>query len=289
MSRMPIVAGTFYEASPAACRSAVAGLLDQARPPDSVPAGCVGGLVPHAGWVCSGAVAALTLKAVTRDWAGQTMVLLGAVHARAGASGMLYSQGKWRSPLGDVEIDADLGQTISAACADVDDDPAPHAREHSLEVQLPLIQVLCPGARIVPLMVPPSPKAADIGRQVGALLAQRDRTVLVLGSTDLTHYGPRYGITPAGVGHAGIEWATKNDRKLLDLIESMAAEEIVAHTTRYHSACGGGAIAATIAACRELGATTGTVLCHTNSNETLRAHLGADDDNAVGYASVVFS
>ena len=289
MTRMPIVAGMFYDASPASCRQGVSDLLDQAHLPDNLPAGCVGGLVPHAGWVCSGAVAALTLKALTRNWRGRTLLLFGAVHSRSGPKGMLDASGSWQTPLGDVQVDADLAEVILSTCADVIDDPNAHAREHSLEVQIPLIQVLCPEARIVPLMVPPSPLAVAVGTAVGRALAAQDPPVLVVGSTDLTHYGPRYGITSAGVGPAGIEWAMRNDRRLLQLIESMSAEEIVGDTTRTHSACGGGAIAATIAACRAMGASTGTVLRHTNSCETLRAYGQTDTANAVGYASVVFS
>ena len=70
-------------------------------------------------------------------------------------------------------------------------------------------------------MVPPSPLAVGIGQQIGSVLAGREKDVLVLGSTDLTHYGPRDGVTPAGVGQQGIEWAKQNDQRLLKLIESL--------------------------------------------------------------------
>ncbi|NQU75993.1 MAG: AmmeMemoRadiSam system protein B [Planctomycetes bacterium] len=289
MTRMPIVAGMFYEASAAACRQAATRLLQQVRLPDELPTRCVGGLVPHAGWVCSGAVAATTLKALTHQWGGQTILLFGAVHSRSRDQAMVYAQGAWHSPLGDVPIDAQLAEAILSTCDNVVSDANAHAGEHSIEVQLPFIQLLCPQAHIVPIMVPPSMLAVGIGRQIGEVLAGWDLPVLALGSTDLTHYGPRYGITPAGVGPAGLQWAHQNDQQLLKLIKSMAAEEVIDHTTRYHSACGGGAIAATIAACSSLGASAATVLWHTNSSETLRSLGSTDTDNCVGYASVVFS
>ncbi len=289
MTRTPIVAGTFYEASADACRQSALKLLDEAVLPAEVPERCLGGLVPHAGWVCSGAVAAMTLKALRRNWSGQTIVLLGAVHAVARPEAMLYDTGAWRTPLGDVPIDAEIAAVILAGCPDVVADPRSHGREHSLEVQLPLIQQVFPEARIVPMMVPPAPLAAGIGRQLAKCLAQYDPAPLIVGSTDLTHYGPRYGITPAGIGKVGIDWAMDNDRRLLELIETMRADNIVPETSARHNACGGGAIAATVAACGELGATKGVLLRHTNSAETLAAYHGDTSTDAVGYASVVFA
>jgi len=295
MMRMPAVAGMFYEAEPIACRKHVRELFRSAdeiahgQASAQAPAGCVGGLVPHAGWVYSGAVAALTLQALADDEFGGTFVLLGAIHAASGAKAMVDSADSWRTPLGDIPIDKDLAAALVDASADIVFDADAHTREHSLEVQAPLIQMLCPRASILPILVPPSPVAADAGRQIGRILKPRSGDVRVVGSTDLTHYGPRYGITPAGVGPQGLQWATANDQRLLKLIEGLQQDKIVADTASTHSACGGGAIAATIAACRELGATTGTVLRHTNSSQVLAAHGQRDTANAVGYASVVFS
>jgi len=289
VTRAPIVSGQFYESSPAACRRAVEGLLAGAELPGVLPAHCVGGLVPHAGWVCSGRIAAMTLKALAADWNGQTVVLLGAVHAYSGPKAMLYPAGSWETPLGQVPVDAELAQSVLNACGDVAADPAAHGREHSLEVQLPLIQMVMPAAKILPLMVPPSPLAVMIGEQLGSLLSQQGIPPLVVGSTDLTHYGPRYGLTTAGTGPGGVDWAMANDRHLLTLVESMAADRIVDQAVANRSACGAGAIAAAIAACGALGATAGTVLAHTNSCETLKAYGQRDNTDSVGYASVVFA
>jgi hypothetical protein len=286
---MPIAAGTFYEASPAACRAAVRRLLEQARLPEDAPKNCIGGLVPHAGWVCSGAVAALTFKALAQDWNGGTLVLLGAVHSRTEPQALVYPSGSWQTPLGTVAVDEEVAEALLAASDDIVADPNAHGGEHSLEVQLPLIQELWPQAKIVPIMAPPSPLAAEAGRAIGQALAALRRRVPVIGSTDLTHYGPRYGMMPAGTGKAGLEWARRNDRKLLQLIQTMAPDPVLADTSRTHSACGGGAIAATVAACSALGAKTATLLQHTDSVQTLRPLGMTDMENVVGYASVVFS
>lgn len=289
MTRSPIVAGSFYEASAAACRENAEALLAAAQLPESTPQRCYGGLVPHAGWVCSGAIAAITLKALARQWSGGPVVLLGAIHSPSGPEAMIYDRGSWETPLGEVAVDADLAAKIVAACPDVVVDCHAHGREHSLEVQIPLLQVLWPEVTIVPILVPPSARAVDVGSQVGKVLAGCESPPPVVGSTDLTHYGPRYGIAPAGVGPQGIAWSVENDKALLELVQHMAADRIVDHADRHHSACGAGAIAATMAACAELGAQTGVVLCHTNSYETLKAFNPNDTSTAVGYTSVVFA
>ena len=109
------------------------------------------------------------------------------------------------------------------------------------------------------------------------------RQAPAIGSSDLTHYGPRYGMAPAGTGQQGIEWTKANDRRLLDLVVQMRADEIVVEARAHHNACGAGAIAAAMAYAAELGASRGLVLEHTNSYEAMP--LGAPSDH-VGYAAV---
>jgi hypothetical protein len=274
MRRSPIVAGTFYESAPGACRKAVEEMLAAAPDPESLPSRRLGGLAPHAGWICSGQIAATTFKALQDQPTAQTIVLL--------------DRGVWATPLGDLEVDEQLAEQVLQQCHHVRADPAAHANEHSLEVQAPFIQVLWPDAKILPLMAPASPVAANIGSELGAVLAQHDPAPLVIGSTDLTHYGPRYGVTPAGVGPQGIEWARENDRRLLELIEDLKDEQVVHETSEHLNACGAGAVAATIAACKALGAEKGIVLKHTNSHEVLKDVYPGESADAVGYASVVF-
>ena len=108
-----------------------------------------------------------------------------------------------------------------------------------------------------------------------------------LASSDLTHYGANYGLVPAGTGPAGLQWAADNDRRLLDLIAGMEVERIVPEVRKHLNACGAGAIAAMLAACREMGAAEARLVWHTNSYETLAGVAPQSPDNAVGYAAVV--
>ena len=289
--RYPVVAGSFYESSPTSCKHHVEKLLAAAQVPDNLPGRLFGGLVPHAGWMFSGRVAALTLKALHKATGGLTsLVLFGAVHHYGAAErGEVYDSGVWRTPLGELAVDEELASAIvSAGGSCLRSNPAAHTREHSLEVQLPLIQMIAPGAKIVPIAVPPTELAVEIGRAVGEVLQERG-TVVVVGSTDLTHHGGHFG-SPFGEGAKGEQGTVRNDRRMLDLVESMAAEKVPAEAERQGNACGAGAIAATIAACRELGATRGVCLEYTNSYRVVRQLFPQEtDDTTVGYASVVFA
>jgi len=139
-------------------------------------------------------------------------------------------------------------------------------------------------------MIPPSDHSETLGRIIGRTIRDSGTDALVVASSDLTDYGPSYQFSPAGDGADGIRWAKDtNDRRILDLIVAMTGDRIVAEATEHKNACGSGAIAAAIGACRELGATRGNVLEHTNSYEVLRERFGESGTDAVGYAGIVFA
>jgi len=287
--RPPARAGSFYDASPSACRRHAMKLIESADVPADLPERLSGGLVPHAGWVFSGRLAAMTFKALGGQGAPATFVLLGADHFGTVQRGEVYDAGAWQSPLGEVRVDEELAAALLAADDCLHANPQAHAEEHSIEVQVPLMQAAYPEARVVPIAVPPTDLAVQIGRTIGRTLADRFGGARVVGSTDLTHHGGHFG-NPGGRGREGVAWTTANDRRMLDLIEAMDAEAVVAEARTRSNACGAGAVAAAIAACRELGATRGICLEYTNSYEVVhRMSPGDPDDTTVGYASVVFT
>ena len=285
MRREAIVAGMFYPAEPERCRSEVARLLHDAGA-DLPGSGFRAGLVPHAGWAYSGRTAARTFAALAAGGSPDSVVLFGAVHAWGVARPSIYRRGSWETPLGDVDVDEGLADAVLKQTGNqMADDPRAHAEEHSLEVQLPFIKYLFPEAGIVPIAVPPTEHSALLGERVAQGVQASGKVVYVVGSTDLTHYGPRYGHAPAGVGPGALLWARENDRRLLDRILALQVEEVVTLARREHSACGAGAIAATAAAARQLGARRGVLLEYTTSYDVHPAGAPAE---FVGYAAVVF-
>ncbi|MDD4890637.1 MAG: AmmeMemoRadiSam system protein B [Phycisphaerae bacterium] len=294
--REPVVAGTFYQAGAAACRrdcqalfaEAMAGLDAAEGPGRHLPERIVGGIVPHAGWIYSGEPAARTLEAIARGRTPATFVIFGAMHLARGREGLLFGSGGWRTPLGDVDVDEPLAATLAAATDLIVASAAAHLEERSIEVQVPLIRHRFPAAKIVPILVPPSGVAHEIGAAVGKAIRSAGADAVVLGSTDLTHYGPRFPFTPRGLGPAALRWAKEvNDAGVIRLVETLAAERVVAETEKNSNACGGGAVAATLAAAAAMGATRGVVLEHVTSYEVMLKRFGERSDDAVGYLSAV--
>ena len=287
--RLPYRAGSFYPASPGRCREDVHCLTDSVDLPTDLPQGLRGGLVPHAGWTYSGKLAAGTLKALCAGGAPKTFVVLGADHTGAARQGEVFDSGAWQTPVGDLSIDEELASALLDAASSLRANPQAHTQEHSIEVQTPLIQILAPEAKFVPITVPPTAPAVQIGEAIGEVLSRGPGPTVVVGSTDLTHHGGHFG-SPHGTGRAGEQWSRQNDRRMLDLIEAMEAERIIVEARERMNACGAGAVAATVAACKCLGATRGLCLEYTNSYELIHATMpDYADDTTVGYASVVFA
>ncbi len=288
--RMAVVAGRFYESSPAACRQQVEAMLAKAQAEQDLPARIVAAVVPHAGWVFSGPLAAMVFAAIKRQQEVDTFVIFGAVHSVMARMGILYDTGQWGTPLGKIDVDEELAEEILRHGDELLlADPESHSREHSIEVQVPFIQYLFEQAKILPIMVPPIPRADEIGRVVGQLIAQSDKRIVCIASTDLTHYGPSYHYTPMGTGPQAIQWAKeKNDRFFIDLALSMQADKLVESAQMYYNACGAGAVAAAVAAAAELGANKGYLLAHTTSAEVMARQYQRQSEDSVGYAAIVY-
>jgi AmmeMemoRadiSam system protein B len=191
--RTPAVAGFFYEAEPAMLRTKVRSLLERARRTPEPESSWAALLLPHAGHVYSGGIAAAGVAAVS--WPAK-VILLGPNHRGEGAGAALSPASAWRTPLGDVPVDGDLGRDLLAACPDLEADAAAHRHEHSLEVLLPFLQEAAPGLSIacVSLGEPDPRLCAAVGDGVAKVVAGREargeRVALVV-SSDLNHYLPR--------------------------------------------------------------------------------------------------
>ncbi len=247
--------------------------------------------MPHAGWSYSGRLAAMTFRAVMeREEPVATLVIFGADHTGAVGAGEVYDAGCWETPLGPLEVDETLAAELIDASPLLRGNPDAHDGEHSIEVQLPLIQAVDPAVRIVPIGMPPDPVAVEAGRVIGDVLNTAGRNdVCIIGSSDLTHHGGHFG-SPGGSGEQSEAFATENDERILALVKELKAEEIIPEVRKSRNACGAGAIAATLAAVRAMGATAGRLLEYTNSYRLTRENYPwVLDDTTVGYASVVFA
>jgi AmmeMemoRadiSam system protein B len=289
-TRKPIVAGQFYPGQHDACIDQINRCLDAGTPGESLPDEIVAGIVPHAGWTYSGPLAAMVFSAIRQQHEKvRTFVVFGAAHSYFGPSPALCDRGVWETPLGEAAVDEELADAVLKSGTAVSDTNA-HRGEHSIEVQIPFIQHLFPGAKILPIVVPPTGDAVALGTSVGEIIAQDgQKKIVCIGSTDLTHYGPHYGFTPEGTGEKALAWAKNvNDKKFIDAALKLDAASLPAIAAANTNACGPGAAAATVAAAKVLGSQRGILLAHTTSNEIMLERMGSAGADAVGYAAIIF-
>lgn len=288
--RQPVVSGQFYGGSRGQCIAQLEKCLSKSIGDIDLPESIKGAVVPHAGWVFSGVTAGLafqSIKKINKDV--DTFMIFGAAHRYRGELPAIFDEGKWASPLGDIEVDSELANAFADNYSKVRFDPGAHNGEHSIEVQVPFIQYLFEGSKILPVMVPPVEGVVSFGSELGGFLNEYGGSVVLIASTDLTHYGPGYGFCPQGRGAGGIEWAKEvNDSEFIEHLVRLESREALRHSVANHSACGGGAAAALVEAVKEMGSNKGTVLEHTNSSEILEVQYGQSSTESVGYASIIF-
>jgi len=281
IQKRPMHNRSFY---PGDLKRQVEDFLSGFEPPDE-PVDLVGGVVPHAGWMFSGRVAAKVWRTLAERRRPRSVILFGAVHNPSVEVNAIYPEGSWETPLGDVEVDAELAALIlNAVSALAAADPDAHRGEHSIEVQMPFIKALLPGVKVVPIAVSPHHQPVQLGDLIAH--ATKGLPVIAVGSSDLTHYGEdRFAFAPRGTGPAAHEWMKSNDQRVILLAERLLAEEIPPEVAAHHNACGPGALAAVTAFARARGSEGGIVLEHTTSHEVVPE---ASFTAGVGYAGMVF-
>jgi hypothetical protein len=287
--RKPIVAGQFYPAQQQLCRQEAAGYTDISRIDKDLPDKIRAAIVPHAGWTFSGATAGKVFASIKKqNEKVDTFVIFGAAHGYFGKIPAVYPKGSWQSPLGDIEIDTEISDKILKEELAVDKETA-HQSEHSIEVQLPMIKYLFSDAKLVAIITPPSENSAKLGEGVGEIISRSDKNIVCIASTDLTHYGPRYGFTPMGAGREGLKWASEvNDKKFIELAINLDPEGLLESAAENANACGPGAACAAVGAAKKTGVKKGVLLEHTNSNKIMEELMGTNSAESVGYAGIVF-
>lgn len=266
-SRQPAVAHQFYPGDPATLQRTLEQLVptaDQAEPALAV-------VLPHAGYVYSGAVAGAT---VARARVPNEVVVLGPNHHGLGAAAAVMERGSWRMPWGEVAINTPLASSILNHCPDLEADELAHLREHSLEVLIPFLHHRQPALEIVPICL--ARNDYDFCRRTGQGLATalktRSSPVMLAASTDMTHYESRH--------QAGAK-----DRLAIEQILALDPEGLY-HTvgSQRISMCGVIPTVITLIAALELGATQARLVRYSDSGE-----VSGDTEQVVGYAGFVIN
>ncbi len=275
------LAGTWYPETASGCRDQIASFIasTDADAADTTPR--VGGVVPHAGWVFSGGIACRVFHHLAKMPAPDAVVVFG-MHMHPSSRPCIMTRGAWETPLGPVPIHEALAEGLSEAFNFGKDRPSDFERDNTIELQAPFIRHFFPDTPFVPMGVPPTPTAAEIGAAVVSMAAARSLSLLVIGSTDLTHYGPNYGFMPEGSGPRALEWVTNdNDRRAIQAILELNPQRVIREGLNSNNACCSGAVSAAVSAAAAAGASTPRLLAYGTSHDV------SPGDSFVGYAGIV--
>ncbi|MHC4913947.1 MAG: AmmeMemoRadiSam system protein B [Planctomycetota bacterium] len=263
--RKPAVAGQFYPGRKEQ-------LLAELERYLSVEAGAqkaVGVVAPHAGYVYSGGTAGAVYSRVKIP---DRVAVLSPNHTGMGSPVSVWAEGSWLTPLGAVEVDAPLAAALLERCPEAQGDEAAHAREHSLEVQLPFLQKLNPDAKVLPVTLGTHRASTleSVGRALASAITDAGGDVLVVASSDMTHF-------------ESAESARRRDEMALEKLRAMDPAGLIDVVTRERiSMCGAAPAAVMLWAAKELGATGCELVDYTHSGM-----VTGDDSEVVAYAGLI--
>ncbi|HEY32313.1 MAG TPA: AmmeMemoRadiSam system protein B [Dehalococcoidia bacterium] len=266
MIREPVVAGGFYPGTADRLKSVLEQLVEEKAVKEDV----VGALMPHAGYEYSGGVAGATISRVKFT---DTFVIMGPGH-RPGLGGpfSIMTEGVWKTPLGEVAIDEELGKKILASSRFLKEDYVAHLQEHAVEVQLPFLQYFKPDVRMVPIVLAHADVTVyqEIGQALAGAIREIGREVVIIASGDMTHYEPQ-------------KVAEQKDRQGVEAILSLDEVELLKRVQEQDiSMCAYAPAASMIVAAKELGAGGAELVKYQTSGDTT-----GDYSAVVGYAGII--
>lgn len=262
--RAPVWAGAFYDQDSGRLAAQIDAYLGNVKDLP-IPAQSVRALIcPHAGYVYSGQTAAYAYRLV-KGQPYETVVIIGVSHRYALDGCSIYLRGGFSTPLGVAQVDEALAARIAKASG-FSYVPEAHAEEHSVEVQVPFIQRALPGAKIVPIVMGYPNRRHVYALAEGLAEVSGDDGVLIVASTDLSHYLSK-------------KEANSADNQTISLIRNLSANTILAKCARAENImCGGAGVAATLIAMQKRGDPQVDVLRYSDS-----ADISGDEDRVVGY------
>lgn len=275
--RTPAVAGMFYPKEAEKLKSLVNGCFLHDFGPGKVPPSdskkkIYGVICPHAGYVYSGPVACHSFYAISSN-PFELFIIVGPNHWGIGCNIASMKDCTWETPLGSVEVDSEIVQELVDTSDLIEIDFFSHTKEHSLEVQVPILQeVFSNKFKILPIALIDQSKETAIELGKGIAKIAKKHNAMIIGSSDFTHYEEN-------------DFAYKQDKALIEPILNMDLENFYeVLQAKNVTACGYGAMATTMVACKELGATKGELLKYATSGD-----ISGDKSSVVGYGSIIFS
>ncbi len=265
MIRNPVAAGSFYPASAAQIEAMMERMVDE----DVEKQDVIGLVSPHAGYIYSGPVAGAVISRINFK---DTFIIMGPNHTGTGKPFSIMTEGTWRTPMGDVKIDAELGKQLLKSSDFLQEDHLAHQYEHSIEVQLPFLQYFKPDIKIVPIVLAHGGSSVykELGREIAAAIKELDRAAVIMASSDMTHYEAH-------------EMAHEKDTQAIEAILELDEDELLRRVDKLGiSMCGYAPTVSLITAAKELGARGAELVKYQTSGDT-----SGDYSSVVGYAGII--
>lgn len=273
-------AGAWYPDTGQACENQIKAFLKDKKGP--LKGNFKGGIVPHAGWMFSGSIACRTIASLASRQKADLVFIFG-MHMHSYSNPCILTKGMWETPLGPLSVQEALAAAIAEKQGITPHSPRTFPEENTIELQLPFVKYFFPHAFIVPMGIPPSPLASEIGRTAAEEAEKMGLDSVIVGSTDLTHYGVNFGFTPAGTGEEAHAWVrNENDEKAVQSILAMDEAHILAQAKNHHNLCCAGAVAAAVAGVKRMGADRAVRLDYATSYEK------QPGNSFVGYTGILF-
>jgi len=264
--RKPIAAGQFYPSLAKEINKIISLFAGVGGPKKDV-IGCV---LPHAGYIYSGPVAVQTISKVNIK---KTVVLLGPNHTGSGVPFSIMPRGFWETPLGKIEIDEHLAGLLLNKTRHLEADMLAHLDEHSLEVELPILQYFSKDFKIVPVSIMSDDLDAlkELGEELAAAILNNDlkSSTTIIASSDLTHYEEQAS-------------AEKKDARAIEAIINLDENKLAQAVRQFDiSMCGFAPVSVLLKAAKLLGAKKGELIKYQTSGDTTK-----DFSSVVGYAGI---
>jgi hypothetical protein len=287
VTRHAVVAGQFYAGSKKLLLEEVEKcFLDKKRGPGKLPSiqknkeKLLGVVVPHAGYMFSGAIAAHSYNKIAETGFADSFIILGPNHTGYGSAIAAMIKGIWETPLGEVKINENLGKNICKGI--IDNDETAHRYEHSIEVQLPFLQYIDNDFDFVPicLAMQDYETSLEIGEIISNTIKQTGKKIVIVASTDFSHVGFSYSNMPPRDIRVD-EYAKKQDQLAIDKILKLDPKGLINVVYEHNiSMCGYGAVASMLVAAKKLGAKKAELLKYGTSYEV------HPSTSCVGYGAI---
>ena len=280
--RRPDFAGSWYPDTASGCKA----MFDQFERESVAREGTepvTAGIVPHAGWMFSGRIAYNVIRELARDSGQRDTVVLFGGHLAPSSPMTIMARGELWTPLGTIPADEELAAAILDEWEVVRETPERHAPDNTTELQAPIIRHFFPEAMMVVIGAPPREATLRLADSLVGHATRLGRRLAVIGSTDLTHYGPNYGWAPMGLGDEAVRWVREeNDPRWIERARQLDAQGMIKEAMDHKNACCPGAAAAAAQCARALGSSSGELLAYATSADI------RPDASFVGYAGIVY-